>query len=149
MVRFIFCWLCLVGSLLVSQPLQQDTEATRIQSNQPSSRVVWHMPRHHRHVALTFDDGPDEVVTPQLLAILRQKNVKATFFLVGHMISKCPHIVAQIIADGHHIANHTWAHYRLDEMDRAQVVAIIRHDSGYGPFEATHDAVCPTAGWAI
>lgn len=104
-----------------AQPLQQDTEATLIQNNQPTSRVVWHMPRQQRHVALTFDDGPDEVVTPQLLTILRQKNVKATFFLVGHMISKCPHIVDQIIADGHQIANHTWAHYRLDEMDQDQI----------------------------
>ena len=90
--------------------LSTDTESTNIQTNRPSSTVVWHMPRQLRYVSLTFDDGPDELVTPQLLAVLRHYNVKATFFLVGHMIAKAPHVVNQIIQDGHHIANHTWAH---------------------------------------
>ena len=106
---------------VVFASLSTDTEAINIQTNRPSSTVVWHMPRHQRYVSLTFDDGPDELVTPQLLAVLRKYNVKATFFLVGHMIAKAPHVVNQIIQDGHHIANHTWAHYRLDEMGQDQV----------------------------
>ena len=72
-------------------------------------------------MALTFDDGPDGVVTPQLLDVLRKHRVHATFFVVGHMIAKYPHIVKRIIDDGHAIANHSWAHYRLDEMTQEQV----------------------------
>lgn len=87
----------------------------------PSKRVVWHMPRHNNRVALTFDDGPDERITPQILQVLNQYNVKATFFVVGHMVAKAPHIAKAIHQNGHHIANHTWAHYRLDEMTQTQV----------------------------
>ena len=108
-------------SCLYAASYVHDTEATLVPVNQPSSTVVWHMPRNQRYVSLTFDDGPDEVVTPQLLAVLRQYNVKATFFLIGHMIAKAPHVVDQIVKDGHHIANHSWAHYRLDEMSLDQV----------------------------
>ena len=111
----------LLPAIVAKGNLNTDTSSTRILSNKPSSTVVWHMPRHTRHVALTFDDGPDELVTPQLLDVLKQYNVKATFFLVGNMISKAPHIVDQIALDGHAIANHTWAHYRLDEMTKDQV----------------------------
>ena len=111
----------LLPAIVAKGNLNTDTSSTRILSNKPSSTVVWHMPRHTRHVALTFDDGPDELVTPQLLDVLKQYNVKATFFLVGNMIAKAPHIVDQIASDGHAIANHTWAHYRLDEMTKDQV----------------------------
>jgi peptidoglycan/xylan/chitin deacetylase (PgdA/CDA1 family) len=82
---------------------------------------MWHMPRHQPKVALTFDDGPDDTITPALLSVLQQKKVKATFFLVGHMVAKFPHVVQRIVNDGHEIANHTWAHYRLDEMTQHQV----------------------------
>jgi len=107
--------------VLASNSMWLDTGSAPILTNKPKSTVVWHMPRQTRYVALTFDDGPDERVTPQLLDVLNQYNVKATFFLVGNMIAKAPHIVQQIINDGHQIANHTWAHYRLDEMTKEQV----------------------------
>jgi len=107
--------------LMAQSPVHVDTQQTEIRQNKPSSRVMWHMPRHRPHVALTFDDGPDGVVTPQLLDVLRQHRVHATFFVVGHMIAKYPHIVKRIIDDGHAIANHSWAHYRLDEMTQEQV----------------------------
>ena len=118
---FVILWLFVSIELFSQSILHNDTEITTIQQNRPTSLVMWHMPRHTRHVSLTFDDGPDHIITPQLLTILKQKNVRATFFLVGHMISKYPHIVQRIIDDGHEIANHTWAHYRLDEMNQDQV----------------------------
>ena len=89
----------LVGTLLpaivAKGNLNTDTSSTRILSNKPSSTVVWHMPRHSRYVALTFDDGPDEFVTPQLLDVLKQYNVKATF-LVGNMIAKAPILLIKL-----------------------------------------------------
>jgi peptidoglycan/xylan/chitin deacetylase (PgdA/CDA1 family) len=118
-----------------------DADVTRVHKNQPQSTVVWHMPRKERYVSLTFDDGPDELVTPQLLAVLREFNVKATFFLVGNMISKAPHIVQQIVDDGHHVANHTWAHYRLDEMNYDQVA--LQLSSTTDAFNALNVAMLP------
>lgn len=64
-------------------------------------------------VALTFDDGPNPVDTPKLLDILRDKNVKATFFVVGKRADQYPEIVRRAWAEGHLIANHTWSHPHL------------------------------------
>jgi peptidoglycan/xylan/chitin deacetylase (PgdA/CDA1 family) len=64
-------------------------------------------------VALTFDDGPDPVDTPKLLDILRDKSVKATFFVVGKRANQYPEIVRRAWAEGHLIANHTWSHRHL------------------------------------
>jgi peptidoglycan-N-acetylglucosamine deacetylase len=64
-------------------------------------------------VALTFDDGPDPVDTPKLLDLLREKGVKATFFVVGKRADQHPEIVRRAWVEGHLIANHTWSHYSL------------------------------------
>jgi peptidoglycan/xylan/chitin deacetylase (PgdA/CDA1 family) len=64
-------------------------------------------------VALTFDDGPDPVDTPRLLDLLREKNVKATFFVVGRRAEQYPEIVRRAWEEGHLIANHTWSHRPL------------------------------------
>jgi peptidoglycan/xylan/chitin deacetylase (PgdA/CDA1 family) len=64
-------------------------------------------------VALTFDDGPDPVDTPKLLDLLREKGVKATFFVVGKRADRYPEIVRRAWDEGHLIANHTWSHYSL------------------------------------
>jgi peptidoglycan/xylan/chitin deacetylase (PgdA/CDA1 family) len=64
-------------------------------------------------VALTFDDGPDPVDTPRLLDLLRQKGIKATFFVVGRRADEHPEIVRRAWEEGHLIANHTWSHQPL------------------------------------
>lgn len=61
-------------------------------------------------IALTFDDGPTAEFTPQVLDILREKNVKATFFLIGHKLKSFPKVGQQIVAEGHALGNHTWHH---------------------------------------
>jgi peptidoglycan/xylan/chitin deacetylase (PgdA/CDA1 family) len=66
-----------------------------------------------KSLALTFDDGPDAVDTPKLLDLLRDKGVKATFFVVGQRADQHPEIVRRAWAEGHLIANHTWSHPHL------------------------------------
>ncbi|MER7458923.1 polysaccharide deacetylase family protein [Micromonospora sp. NPDC126480] len=61
-------------------------------------------------VALTFDDGPDPRYTPQVLAILREFHVTATFCVVGEMASAHPDLIRAIVADGHTLCNHSWNH---------------------------------------
>jgi len=63
-----------------------------------------------RTVALTFDDGPAEGTTPRVLAVLREKNVRATFFLVGLKVEKSPELARRTGLDGHVIGNHTYSH---------------------------------------
>lgn len=62
-------------------------------------------------VALTFDDGPDPEVTPQVLALLAQHHVRATFFCIGERAAAYPEICKNIIAQGHHIENHGQRHH--------------------------------------
>jgi len=61
-------------------------------------------------VSLTFDDGPDKIITPLVLDILKEYDIKATFFLIGKKAEKHPYLVKQIVEEGHIIANHTYSH---------------------------------------
>ena len=62
-----------------------------------------------KEVALTFDDGPTEF-TPKFLDLLKENNIKATFFCIGKQIEKYPETFQRIIAEGHSIGNHTFSH---------------------------------------
>jgi peptidoglycan/xylan/chitin deacetylase (PgdA/CDA1 family) len=61
-------------------------------------------------VALTFDDGPSPTWTPQVLSLLKQQGVKATFCLVGVHVRDYPDLVARIVREGHTLCNHSWQH---------------------------------------
>lgn len=67
-------------------------------------------------VALTFDDGPSAGTTGRLLDILREKQVKATFFVVGTMAQQAPELVKREEQEGHEVASHTLAHNNLARM---------------------------------
>jgi len=69
--------------------------------------------RRVRAIALTFDDGPHPQYTPKLLAILERYQVRATFFVIGKMVERCPDLVKQENAAGHVIGNHTYHHVNL------------------------------------
>jgi len=72
-------------------------------------------------VSLTFDDGPDPEWTPQILDILKQKGVKATFFVVGSNAQENPDLVRRIVAEGHVLGNHTFTHPNLAELPNGLV----------------------------
>jgi cellulose synthase/poly-beta-1,6-N-acetylglucosamine synthase-like glycosyltransferase/peptidoglycan/xylan/chitin deacetylase (PgdA/CDA1 family)/spore germination protein YaaH len=63
-----------------------------------------------RQVAITFDDGPDPEWTPKILDVLKAKNVKAAFFLVGAQADKFGELTRRIFREGHEIGNHTFTH---------------------------------------
>jgi peptidoglycan-N-acetylglucosamine deacetylase len=65
------------------------------------------------HVALTFDDGPDPVSTPEFARVLADRNVRATFFMLGSMVAKAPGLAAEIAAAGHEVGVHGWDHRYL------------------------------------
>lgn len=72
-------------------------------------------------VALTFDDGPYPPYTQQILTVLKENDVPATFFLVGKNAEKHPELVKRIVAAGHQIGNHTYSHPDLLKLDRDQI----------------------------
>ncbi|MED1799638.1 polysaccharide deacetylase family protein [Brevibacillus porteri] len=72
--------------------------------------IVWEVPTESKVIALTFDDGPDQVYTPQIAGLLKQYQAKSTFFVVGNRVSQYPEIVKSLVNDQHEIANHTYSH---------------------------------------
>lgn len=70
-------------------------------------------PNGKMKIAITFDDGPHPVYTPQILDILRKYGVHATFFVIGENVAMHPELTERCIAEGHEIANHTYTHKNL------------------------------------
>lgn len=73
-------------------------------------------------VCLTFDDGPDETVTPPLLDELKRHNVRATFFVRGDRASQSPAILRRIVDEGHLLGHHSWSHTAPDQTSAAQLL---------------------------
>jgi peptidoglycan/xylan/chitin deacetylase (PgdA/CDA1 family) len=92
-------------------------------------------------VALTFDDGPDPLSTPELLRLLSKHRVQATFFVTGKNVSDHPDLVREIVRQGHAIGNHTYSHdslmmlkgnnHLLNEIEKTQNVL---RELGVTPF---------------
>lgn len=74
--------------------------------------VVWRENPSSKVVYLTFDDGPIPECTPQLLDILKQYGVKATFFMVAENAERYPELLARVRNEGHVVGNHTYHHMR-------------------------------------
>ena len=73
----------------------------------------------HKEIALTFDDGP--AYTPQVLAVLEQYQVPATFFEIGEMVADYPQYAREVVAAGYPAEDHTWSHPDLSDIPLAQV----------------------------
>lgn len=71
---------------------------------------------------LTFDDGPSKQITPQILEILRNENIKASFFVLGNRVETYPDLVKQEYAEGHYIANHGYSHVYTSVYASSQAV---------------------------
>lgn len=61
-------------------------------------------------IALTFDDGPDPIDTPDILDILKEKNVRATFFVLGQAVQANSYLLKRLVLEGHEIGNHSFNH---------------------------------------
>ena len=87
------------GQSTEPEPTQESTEAVQ----DPTVKSI----------AISFDDGPGATTTPQLLQMLKEKNVHATFFVLGENTAQHPEIVKQTAEAGHEIGNHTYDHQDL------------------------------------
>ncbi|ARQ72567.1 polysaccharide deacetylase family protein [Streptomyces marincola] len=96
-----------------------------------------------RRLALTFDDGPHPTWTPQILGLLRQHGVPATFFVLGENAVWQPDLLRAIAADGHLVANHSYDHPRFDRLPRDEVRAQLGRTS-----EVIENALGAPPGWA-
>jgi peptidoglycan/xylan/chitin deacetylase (PgdA/CDA1 family) len=77
--------------------------------------------RNPNEIALTYDDGPNDIVTERLLDVLAHSNVRATFFLIGRYVRQRPQIARAIASAGHLIGNHTMTHPWLAWQSSARI----------------------------
>ena len=98
------------GEELIEEPIEEPTEEP------DDSDAVQPVETDAKQVALTFDDGPDPKVTPQILATLAKYDAKATFFMLGSRVESYPEIANDVLTAGHELGNHTWTHANLTKM---------------------------------
>ncbi|MEO6872051.1 MAG: polysaccharide deacetylase family protein [Chthoniobacterales bacterium] len=73
------------------------------------------------YIAMTFDDGPSEKLTPELLDILKEHHIRATFFVVGQNAERYPQILQRAVREGNEIGNHSWSHPAFAKMSESGV----------------------------
>ncbi|WMM26512.1 polysaccharide deacetylase family protein [Tissierella sp. MB52-C2] len=93
--------------------------------------IVRNGSKQQKFIALTFDDGPHPQYTPEILDLLDQYNIKATFFVLGQFAEKYPDIIKRQAEEGHEIGNHTYSHINIkkastqtfkEEFDKTQSI---------------------------
>lgn len=84
---------------------------------------TWHKNRESKEIFLTFDDGPVPGITEKVIDILDHYKYKATFFMVGHNVTKYPTLAKEVLAAGHKIGNHTYHHIRGNKNSTASYFA--------------------------
>lgn len=102
-ISIICCCIFLYPSLMAADAFYP------LQTKYPQT-IMYKAETEEKIIALTFDDGPDTIHTPEILDILEKHHVRATFFLLGARVEKYPDIVKQIDEAGHVIGNHTYWH---------------------------------------
>ena len=103
----------------VTEPeTEQETEPPTEPPTEPATQPP--QPAEQKVIALTFDDGPSDN-TAALLHALKERNVKATFFMVGNRIKLYPNTVKLMVSDGHEIGNHTFEHKNLTKLSEDDI----------------------------
>jgi peptidoglycan/xylan/chitin deacetylase (PgdA/CDA1 family) len=113
-----------------SPPARQHPELTRHaarppprheQPRLPYGEPMYTLENEPKVVALTVDDGPSPVYTPQILLVLRRYGIIASFSMIGRNAAAFPGVAREVTAAGHMIVNHTWNHYNLGYMPAVAV----------------------------
>ncbi len=90
-----------------------------------------------KYVAMTFDDGPVSANTTRVLNMLKMRNIKATFYVIGTRVKNNPSLMRRMVAEGHEVGNHTWTHGKLTGMSDSMVRSELNR---------TRDAIVATTG---
>lgn len=136
----------LEGDQIVYLPLEADSNATDAREVQNRLTTWNYQSEDNKKVAyLTFDDGPSEYVTDEILDVLKEKDVKATFFVLGSMIDKNDYAkkaLKRIVKEGHAIGNHGYCH-RYDVLYPGDVVNV---DNFMADMKKSEDAMKEVLG---
>lgn len=111
-------------------PVSERSAAPSTPASPPPGQPEYYVHAGPKAIALTIDDGPDPRYTPQVLKLLHKYGITATFCMVGSNVQTHPALVREVVAQGHHIANHTWTHPDLVNMRHAAVLDQIERTTG-------------------
>jgi peptidoglycan-N-acetylglucosamine deacetylase len=114
-----------MGAYLAGVGIAIAASAAGYQSMAPTGqwygRAFCGLSRRSKRIALTYDDGPNDAYTLQLLELLARHDVKATFFMIGSFVRQRPDIAREVLKAGHAIGNHTFTHQLLIFKSGSQV----------------------------
>ncbi|MFD0041332.1 polysaccharide deacetylase family protein [Streptomyces anulatus] len=104
------------------EPMTANTPP-RFRPARPPVRVrpFEHLPEIGHSMVLSFDDGPDPLYTPDILATLREHRVRAMFFVCGEMADGNPDLLREMADDGHVVGNHSWSHPLIPKLSRPAI----------------------------
>ncbi len=94
------------------------------------NNLIWKIDTDEKIIYLTFDDGPDKEVTPQILDILNEYDARATFFCLGKNAERHPEIIDRIIKSGHATGNHSFSHKNGYKTELEDYIADVRKCEG-------------------
>ncbi|HEY6496722.1 MAG TPA: polysaccharide deacetylase family protein [Trebonia sp.] len=130
-----------------THPTAQPTAAPGSAAQQP----VYYVDDGPKVIALTIDDGPNPVYTPQVLGVLEKYGVRATFSMVGKNVSYYPGVAKDVAQAGHTVINHTWDHANLTTLSaKAQLEEITRATDAIHAASGTHPRMfrAPYGAWS-
>ncbi len=141
-ILILFCGCCFIG---ISKKTKE-TEGEMQQKESVEESGVKEKPS----IAITFDDGPSSRYTGRLLDGLKERNVKASFFLIGENAEESPVLVERIYKEGHLIGNHTYSHVQMTHLsEEAAVREIEKTDQVISAITGEHVAYMrpPFGAW--
>lgn len=141
-ILILFCGCCFIG-------ISKKTKETEGEIQQKES-VEESGVKEKPSIAITFDDGPSSRYTGRLLDGLKERNVKASFFLIGENAEKNPVLVERIYKEGHLIGNHTYSHVQMTHLsEEAAVREIEKTDQVISAITGEHVAYMrpPFGAW--
>ena len=141
-ILILFCGGCFIG-------ISKKTKETEGEIQQKES-VEESGVKEKPSIAITFDDGPSSRYTGRLLDGLKERNVKASFFLIGENAEENPELVERIYKEGHLIGNHTYSHVQMTHLsEEAAVREIERTDQVISAITGEHVAYMrpPFGAW--
>ncbi len=141
-ILILFCGCCFIG-------ISKKTKETEGEIQQKES-VEESGVKEKPSIAITFDDGPSSRYTGRLLGGLKERNVKASFFLIGENAEENPELVERIYKEGHLIGNHTYSHVQMTHLsEEAAVREIEKTDQVISAITGEHVAYMrpPFGAW--
>lgn len=117
---YLICFLGIIGSISSASVLVSSINDVNVETKDEEKAQEEIVER--KRVALTFDDGPSPGVTSKLLDALKERGVKATFFVIGENAAAYPELIKREIEEGHTVGNHTYTHVNIKQISLAEAL---------------------------